>query len=83
VVSAVSAGAEDLADRLGELGVDVDAGALRDLDADDLRCPTVRAPRPGDRATCQVELGSTDVSIDVEFGAEDEGLTVVGVEAVP
>jgi hypothetical protein len=82
VADAVGGGADELVERLDELGVEVDADDLQRLDAGDLRCPSVRDPDPGDRATCQLELADTELAIDVEFGA-DGAVTVVGVEAAP
>jgi hypothetical protein len=83
VTVAVGGGAEEVASRLAELGVDVDTGELRSLEPGDLRCPEVRDPAPGDRATCHVALAGEEVSIDVEFGADAEAVTVVRIEVAP
>ena len=83
VADAMATGADQVAERLGTEGVDVDAGDVRELDGGDVLCPVVRDPQPGDRATCRVELGGIDVEVDVEFGAEGESLTVIGVQAAP
>ena len=72
VADAMATGADQVAERLGTEGVDVDAGDVRELDGGDVLCPVVRDPQPGDQATCRVELGGIDVEVDVEFGAEGE-----------
>jgi hypothetical protein len=79
VAAVVADGAEDVRVRLETLGVSVEPSELESVEGDDLLCPAVDAPDPGDRATCTLSLDAAEVLIDVEFG--DEGsVTVVGVE---
>jgi hypothetical protein len=76
VASALAAGAGDVVERLSELGVATDEASVADAA---VRCPAVREPAPGDRATCTATVGGTEVDVDVELGAGD-AVTVIGVE---
>ena len=44
-------------------------------------CPVVRDPQPAIKTLPVTELGGIDVEVDVEFGAEGESPTVIGVQA--
>jgi len=79
VGAALRSGAEDVIARLDQDGIVVDE---RDIDAAEPACPRVFEPAAGDRATCSVVLGDTEVSVEVEFGA-DSGVTIVAVAAAP
>jgi hypothetical protein len=79
VAAVVADGAEDVGVRLETLGVTVERSELESVEGDDLRCPAVDAPDPGDRATCTLSLDAAEVLVDVEFG-DDGGVTVVGIE---
>jgi hypothetical protein len=79
VAAVVADGAEDVRVRLESLGVTVERGELESVEGDDLRCPAVDAPDPGDRATCTLSSDAAEVLVDVEFG-DDGSVTVVGIE---
>lgn len=68
--------AEVLADRVAAL---LAAGDSSDAAGADVTCPSVRDPRPGDRATCVARMDDGHVSeVDVEFQADDS-IVVVAV----
>jgi hypothetical protein len=79
VAAVVADGAEDVQVRLETLGVTVERSELESVEGDDLLCPAVDAPDPGDRATCTLSLDAAEVLVDVEFG-DDGGVAVVGIE---
>jgi hypothetical protein len=79
VADVVAGGAEDVRARLETLGVTVERSALEAVEGDDLRCPPVEEPDPGDRATCELALEPAVVLVDVEF-AEDGSVSVIGLE---
>jgi hypothetical protein len=66
-------------ERLAEGDVGVTADELADAD---VLCPRVTDPEPGDRATCRVTAGVTELELDIEFGG-DGGLDVVAVAVAP
>lgn len=66
-------------ERLAEGDVGVTADELADAE---VLCPRVTDPDQGDRATCRVTAGGTELELDVEFGG-DGGLDVVAVAVAP
>jgi hypothetical protein len=71
---------DDLADRVIAL-LERNGPVDGDLEGADVRCPDVRAPADGDRATCEVSFGgSREVEVDVEFRADG---SIVLVAVVP
>jgi hypothetical protein len=81
VAAVVAGGAEDVRARLDSLGVDVEPSELEGVGGDDLSCPPVDDPDPGDRATCELSLDAAEVLVDIEFAA-DGSVSVVGVEVL-
>jgi hypothetical protein len=85
LLAACGGGDEDPADALADRVVAVleaDGDAVDgDLSGADVRCPEVREPDVGDRATCTIRLsGDRRIHVDVEF---EEGGAIAVVAVIP